>query len=70
MISANSGNLKHDLAQFKDPVSHMCLAGDYVASRTFTQEVTGSNPFNDKDSMNSEKTFRENSNVLNVSIPP
>ena len=24
--SMNSGNLKHELAQFKDPVSHMCLS--------------------------------------------
>ena len=32
-------------AQFKDPVSHMCLAGTVVASWSLTQEVTGSIPF-------------------------
>ena len=32
-------------SQFKDPVSYMCLAGIVVASWSFTQEVTGSNPF-------------------------
>ena len=32
-------------AQFKDPVSHMCLTGDVVASLSLTQEVAGSNPF-------------------------
>ena len=32
-------------AQFKDPVSHMCLAGAVVASWSLTQEVAGSNPF-------------------------
>ena len=35
--------------QFKDPVSHMCLAGAVVASWSLTQEVAGSSPFNDKD---------------------
>ena len=35
-------------AQFKDPVSHMCLVGTVVASWSLTQEVAGSNPFNDK----------------------
>ena len=25
-------SLKHELAQFKDPVSHMCFAGTVVAS--------------------------------------
>ena len=29
-------------AQFKDPVSHMCLADTLVASWSLTQEVTGS----------------------------
>ena len=28
-------------AQFKDPVSRMCLAGTVVASRSLTQEVVG-----------------------------
>ena len=32
-------------AQFKDPVSHMCLAGAVVASRSLTKEVAGSSPF-------------------------
>ena len=30
---------------FKDPVSHMCLAGAVVASWSLTQEVAGSNTF-------------------------
>ena len=52
-------------AQFKDPVSHMCLVGTVVASWSLTQEVAGSNPFNDKYfSVNSVKTFRKNSIVL------
>ena len=34
--------------QFKDPVSHMCLAGDVVASWSLAQEVAGLSPFNDK----------------------
>ena len=32
-------------AQFKDPVSHMCLAGSVVASWSITQEVAGLSPF-------------------------
>ena len=32
-------------AQFKDPVSHMCLAGSVVASWSLTQEAAGSSPF-------------------------
>ena len=32
-------------AGFKDPVSHMCLAGTMVASCSLTQEVAGSSPF-------------------------
>ena len=31
--------------QLKDPVSHMCLAGDVAASWSLTQEVKGLNPF-------------------------
>ena len=27
--------------QFKDPISHMCLAGTVVASWSLTQEVVG-----------------------------
>ena len=47
--SANLGNLKNhwsfNWAQFKDPVSHMCLAGAVVESWSITQEVAGSNNF-------------------------
>ena len=32
-------------SQFKDPVSHMCLAGTVVESWSLTQEMTGSNSF-------------------------
>ena len=32
-------------AEFKDPVSHMCLAGVVVASWSLRQEVAGSTPF-------------------------
>ena len=48
--------------QFKDPVSHMCLAGTVVASWSLMQEVTGSSPFTvtTNISVNSVKTFREN----------
>ena len=31
--------------QFKDPVSHMCLAGPVVASWSLMQEVAGSRSF-------------------------
>ena len=34
-----------DWGQFKDPGSHMCLAGIMVASWSLTQEVACSNPF-------------------------
>ena len=33
------------LTQFKDPVSHMCLAGAVVTSWSLIQEVVGSSPF-------------------------
>ena len=33
--------------QFKDPVSHLFLAGAAVASWSLSQGVTGSDPFND-----------------------
>ena len=52
-------------AKFKDPVSHMCLAGAVVASWSITQEVAGSSPFTVMTNillLNSVKTFRENSN--------
>ena len=32
-------------AQFKDPISHMCLPGAVVASWSLTQDMEGSNPF-------------------------
>ena len=32
-------------SQFKNPMSHMCFAGDVVASWSLTQEVASSNPF-------------------------
>ena len=32
-------------AQFKDPASHMCLAGTVLASWSLTQEIAGSSPF-------------------------
>ena len=31
--------------QFKDPVSHMCLAGTVEATWSVTQDVTGLSPF-------------------------
>ena len=31
---------------FKDPISHMCLAGAVVASWSLTQEMAVSSPFN------------------------
>ena len=34
-------SLKHELAQFKDPVFHMCLAGAVVTSGSLTEEVAG-----------------------------
>ena len=52
MISANSGNLINhwsmNWAQYKDPVSHMCLAGAVVTSWSFAPEGAGSSPLNDK----------------------
>ena len=32
-------------AQFKDPISHMCLAGAMVPPWSLPQEVADSNPF-------------------------
>ena len=53
------------LTQFKDPVSHMCLAGAVVTSLSVTQELAGSSPFavmtNIFLSMNSHFIFRKNS---------
>ena len=53
-------------AQFKDPVSHMCLAGSVVAFWSLTQEVAGLSPCNDKyflslNLLDSVQTFRKNS---------
>ena len=52
VISANSSNLINhwtmNWAQFKDPVSHMCLAGAVVASWSLKQKMAGSSLFNDK----------------------
>ena len=55
-------------AQFKDPVSDMCLAGAVVASSSLTQEVAGSIPFTVMtnifwllNSVNSHESFRDNS---------
>ena len=50
MNSTNSRNLINEWsmnwAQFKDPVSHICLAGAVVAAWSLIQEVAGSNnPF-------------------------
>ena len=49
MNSLNSANLINHCSmnwvQFKDPVSHMCLAGAVVTSWSLMQEVAGSNPF-------------------------
>ena len=59
-------SLKHELASIKDPLCYLCLAGAVVASLSLTQEVAGSSPFTVMTiflSMNSAKTFRENSNV-------
>ena len=50
-------------AQFKDPVSHMCLAGAVVASWSLTQEVEGLSLFTVMTNVfvNSVKTYGENS---------
>ena len=54
---------------FEDPISHMCLAGTVLASWSLTQEMAGSSPltvmthFNPLNSINSMKTFDENSFV-------
>ena len=70
--SVNSGmlinHLSINLAQFKDSVSQVCLAGAMVASWSLTQEVVGSIPFNDNyflflNSLNSLKTFRKICNM-------
>ena len=37
-----------NLARLEDPVSHLFVAGTVVASLFQTQEVVGSNPFDEK----------------------
>ena len=56
-------------AQFKDPVSHMCLADAVLVHWSLTQEVSGSSPFYGKyflllNSLNSVITFWKNSIVF------
>ena len=47
-------------AQFKNPVSQMCLADVMIASWSPTQEVAGSSPFTVMTNIsNSVKTFRK-----------
>ena len=57
-------------SQFKDPVSHMCLAGALLASRSLTQEMAGSDPFSVMTNIfiteYSVKRFRENSINTNL----
>ena len=49
--SANLGNLINHCSinydQLKDPVCYLCLTGAEVASWSLTQEVAGSNPFDE-----------------------
>ena len=65
----NSGNLINHWSmnwpQFKDPVSHMCLAGTVVASWSLAQQEAGSSPFIVMTNIfaNSVKTYRKNSNT-------
>ena len=52
-------------SQFKDPVSHTCLAGAILVSWSLTREVAGSNPFTVMTNIfviEFMKTLRENSN--------
>ena len=63
-----------NLAQFKDPISHMCLAGTVVASLSPTQEVVGSSPFTVityifvAEFTEFSETFRKNSIVFHSSV--
>ena len=56
-------------AQFKDPVSHMCLVGAVVASWSLTREVASLRPFTVMTNIivtefsEFMETFRENSIV-------
>ena len=60
-------SLKHDLAQFEDPVFHMCLTAIMVASQSLTQEMAGLSPFTvmtnifSVNSMKSMNPLKENS---------
>ena len=67
LISVNSGNLINhssmNWAEFKDPVSHVHLAGTVVASWSLTKDVAGSSPFTVTTNIY-VKTFRKNSNVF------
>ena len=47
-------------AQFKDPASHMYLAGTVVASWSLTQEPTGSSTFDDNIFVTEFSEFGEN----------
>ena len=55
--------------QFKDPVSHLCLAGVVIASWCLTQEMAGLNPFIEMTNIlvtefsEFNDSFRENSNA-------
>ena len=65
----NHWSMKWD--QFKDPISHLCLAGSVVASWSLRQEVAGSNPFHDKyfwslNLLNPVKIVKENSIILDL----
>ena len=59
-----------DQGQFKNPVSHMCLAGPVVASWSLTQEISGLSPFTVMTNIfvtefkENRETFRENSNEV------
>ena len=77
VISANSENLINHLSMnwvdFKDPVSHMCLAGAVVVSWSLTQKVAGLSSLVvmtnivSLNSLNPVKTFRKNS-IFVVSV--
>ena len=59
-------SLKYERVQFKDPLCYLCLAGTVVASWSLTQEVASWNIFLSLNSVNSVKTFWDNSNKLGV----
>ena len=48
-------------AEFKDPVSHMCLAGAVAVSWPLAQDMAGSSPSNDTFLSNLVKTFGKDS---------